>query len=135
MAATGCVAAVLVGDMNWVDKDTGDPVALLGGGWVDAWQQAGSPRAAAVTAGFSWRLDRCFICAASSQQLATLPSRMHTATPKVVDVAAGAVALVGKAGEGSLKGETFLKNGKLCPLPPSDHRGLLVELRANVRIP
>ena len=56
----GCVGALLMGDMNWGDQD-GDPLHTLGGGWVDAWQAAGSPKAAKATCGWSFRLDRCFV--------------------------------------------------------------------------
>ena len=111
---SGCMAAMLMGDMNWDDKDTGDPLAILGDGWVDAWQQTGSPRAAAVTCGWSWRLDRCFVftpeCSSGKDALPghTLggtPSPAHEAEPPVV-ISASAVVLLGKAGAGTLQGET-----------------------------
>ena len=56
----GCVGALLMGDTNWADKD-GDPLQVLGGGWVDAWEAVGRPQAAKATCGWSWRLDRCFV--------------------------------------------------------------------------
>ena len=56
----GCVGALLMGDMNMNDQD-GDPLHTLGGGWVDAWQAVGSPKAAKATMGWSFRLDRCFV--------------------------------------------------------------------------
>jgi hypothetical protein len=56
----GCVGALLMGDTNWGDQD-GDPLHELGGGWVDAWEAVGRPKAAKATCGWSWRLDRCFV--------------------------------------------------------------------------
>jgi hypothetical protein len=58
----GCVGALLMGDMNWGDKpEDGDPLHTLGAGWVDAWEAVGRPKAAKVTCGWSFRLDRCFV--------------------------------------------------------------------------
>ena len=105
--------------MNWNDKDTGDPLTILWSGWTDAWQAAGSPPTIKATMGYSWRLDRCFCY-----------SRPHASRT----VAAKTIALLGYAGEGLVRGQVYPKENKKTggmvdtPLPPSDHKGLLVEL-------
>ena len=88
----GCVAAVLIGDMNWNDED-GDPLRAtppsrppqacvpfaplllsarplsfageLGAGWADAWEAVGRPKAASTTM-WKFRLDRCFVLSLGS---------------------------------------------------------------------
>ena len=112
-AASNCVAALLIGDMNWRDDQTGDPLAVLGNGWTDAWQAAGSPPVLKATCGYSWRLDRCFCY-----------SRPH-ASPRTA-VAAKAIALLGIAGEGLVRGQVYTKRSNKAgavvdaPLPPSE---------------
>ncbi|KAL1529951.1 hypothetical protein AB1Y20_000879 [Prymnesium parvum] len=117
VAATGCIGALLVGDMNWQEKDNGDARALLSPQWKDAWEAMGAPKEFSATCGFSWRLDRCFYYAS--------PQAQGMASLQPTDM-----ALIGRPGEGLLKGCTFIKGSnaqaKPKPLPPSDHKGLLV---------
>jgi hypothetical protein len=52
-----CVGAVLLGDLNWSEKDCGQAAQVLGPGWTDAFESLGSPHGHAGTC-YSWRFDR-----------------------------------------------------------------------------
>mmetsp|Transcript_1 Transcript_1/g.2 ORF Transcript_1/g.2 Transcript_1/m.2 type:complete len:419 (+) Transcript_1:108-1364(+) len=127
--ASGAVAAILMGDMNWDDSSNKKASPLLGGGWVDVWEEVGQPADAQFTYdgrankmlahSFRNRFDRCFLWQQSEGDCAS-------------KVRPEAIALEGK---GQLPGKFIDKPTKSgvtrhLPLLPSDHFGLLASFQA-----
>ena len=127
----GCGVAVLLGDMNWKDKQDGDALAAIGAGWSDAWVVAGQPKDGARTCWYD-RLDRVFFWQRSAAPQNPFALAGGRPNGEGASVRGGRVAVVGRE---PIPGETYEYTAKssgktsVKPLTPSDHVGVLVELR------
>jgi hypothetical protein len=113
-----CVGAVLLGDLNWSEKDCGQAAQLLGPGWTDAFEALGSPHGHAGTC-YSWRFDRALFWTNTDWRGGGGNGRAAEADARALR--ATAFALHGKKKLG-----THPEKNK--PLFASDHKALITTL-------
>jgi hypothetical protein len=113
-----CVGAVLLGDLNWSEKDCGQAAQVLGPEWTDAFESLGSPHGHAGTC-YSWRFDRALFWTNTDGRGGGGNGRAAEADARALRATAFALHGKKKLGTHPVKNK---------PLFASDHKALITTL-------